>query len=94
MFANADRCELNYPLKGATTVLKEAQDQMVKRLDNLTRDKVKAIFASARFGVMDQRQVDRLRKNGSSAEDAALNEWTDAFMARAAEIRAAKGCRP
>jgi hypothetical protein len=95
VFANAERCELKYPLKGSPTVLKEAQDQLVKRLDNLTRDKVKAIFASARFGEMDQRQVSRLRKDdGSNTTDAALNEWTDAFMARAAEIRAARKCRP
>ena len=94
VFANAERCELKYPLKGDRTVLKEAQDLLVKRLANLDRDKVKAIFAASRFQMVDKRQLERLRHgNGANSEDAALNEWTDAFMSRAAEIRAARNCR-
>jgi hypothetical protein len=44
---------------------------------------------------MDKKQLDRLRHSGATdVEDAALNEWTDVFMSRAAEIRAARNCRP
>lgn len=94
VFANADRCELKYPLKGESTVLHEAQELLVRRLEKLDRASVKAIFAAARFQMVDQKQLERLRKGGAAdAEDAALNEWTDLFMSRVAELRAARNCR-
>jgi len=94
LFANADRCELKYPLKGESTVLQEAQERLVRRLDKLDRASVKAIFAAARFQMVDQKQLERLRHDGAAdAEDAALNEWTDVFMRRVAELRAARNCR-
>ena len=75
-------------------MLKEAQEQLVQRLDKLDRDSVKAIFAAARFQMVDQKQLERLRHDGAAdAEDAALNEWTDVFMRRVAELRAARNCR-
>jgi hypothetical protein len=95
VFANADQCELKYPLKGDRAVLKDAQDLLVQRLAKLDRERVKAIFSAARFQAMDKKQLDRLRHSGATdVEDAALNEWTDVFMSRAAEIRAARNCRP
>jgi hypothetical protein len=94
VFANPDRCELKYPLKGDRTVLEEARDLLVQRLDRLDRARVKAIFAAARFQMVDQRQLARLRHSGAAdVEDAALNEWTDVFMSRVAEIRTARNCR-
>ena len=94
VFANADRCELKYPLKGDTTVLKEAQDLLLRRLERLDRDRVKAIFAASRFHMVDQKQLERLRRSGvQNAEDAALNEWTDVFMRNVAEVRGARNCR-
>jgi hypothetical protein len=42
-------CQLKYPLKGDSTVLKEARDLLLRRLENLDRERVKAIFAAARF---------------------------------------------
>ena len=94
VFANAEQCELKYPLKGERTVLKDAQDLLVGRLEKLDREKVKAIFAASRFQMMDKKQLERLRHgNGANVEDAALNEWTDAFMSRVAEIRGARNCR-
>jgi hypothetical protein len=94
VFANPDRCELKYPLKNDPTVLKEAQDLLVRRLDNLDRERVKAIFTAARFQMVDQKQLSRLRHSAAgNAEDAALNEWTDAFMQRVAEVRSARNCR-
>ena len=94
VFANADRCELKYPLKVESTVLQEAQELLVRRLEKLDRPSVKAISAAARFQMVDQKQLDRLRHGGATdAEDAALNEWTDVFMSRVAELRAARNCR-
>jgi hypothetical protein len=94
VFANADRCELRYPLKGNATVLKDAQDLLLRRLENLDREHVKAIFATSRFDMADQKQLDRLRRSGAAnVEDAALNEWTDVFMRHIAEVRAARNCR-
>lgn len=94
VFANAEQCELKYPLKGERTVLKDAQDLLVRRLENLDRDKVKAIFTAARFQMVDKKQLERLRHgSGANVEDAALNEWTDAFMSRVAEVRGARNCR-
>jgi hypothetical protein len=44
--------------------------------------------------MVDQKQLERLRHAGAAnAEDAALNEWTDVFMSRVAEVRAARNCR-
>ena len=86
---NAEQCELKYPLKGERTVLKDAQDLLVRRLENLDREKVKAIFTASRFQMVDKKQLERLRHgSGANVEDAALNEWTDAFMSRVAEVRA------
>ena len=94
IFANAARCELRYPLKGDPTVMKAAQDLLLQRLERLDRDRVKAIFSAARFQIMDKKQIDRLRHGSSSgADDAVLNEWTDVFFARVAEIRSARNCR-
>ena len=73
VFANADRCELKYPLKGESTVLQEAQELLVGRLEKLDRAAVKAIFAAARFQMVDQKQLERLRHGGAAdPEDAAL----------------------
>ena len=94
VFANADRCELEYPLKGEPTVLKEAQDLLLRRLEQLDRERVKAIFAAARFQMVDQKQLERLHRSGAAdVADAALNEWTDVFMRHVAELRAARNCR-
>ena len=94
VFANADRCELKYPLKGDSTVLKEAQDLLLRRLENLDRDRIKAIFAASRFQMVDQKQLERLRHSGvQNVEDAALNEWTDVFLRHVAEVRGARNCR-
>jgi len=93
VFADAARCELKYSLKGQPTVLKAAQDLLLQRLERLDRDRVKAIFAAARFQMMDKKQIDRLRGRSGSADDAVLNEWTDVFMSRVAEIRSARNCR-
>ncbi len=95
VFSNAGKCELKYPLDGDRVPLKEAQDLLAKRLEKLDRERVKAIFRVARFQLMDQEQLKRLRESGTAnVEEAALNEWTDAFMNRAAEIRAAQNCKP
>ena len=94
VFASEDRCELQYPLKGDRTVLKEAQDLLLRRLELLDRDRVKAIFAAARFQMVDQKQLERLRHSGAAdVADAALNEWTDVFMRHVEELRAARNCR-
>jgi hypothetical protein len=75
-------------------VLKEAQDLMIQRLSRLDRDTVKSIFRVARFNMMDQEQIGRLRAKGSqNVDEAALDEWTDVFMKRIEEIRTAKNCK-
>jgi hypothetical protein len=90
VFKNLDACELRYPLDGDSRPLKEAQDLLVKRLASLDRERVLAIFRVARFDLMDKEQLDRLHGDGA----AALNEWTDTFMSRIAEIGKARNCRP
>ena len=94
VFANPGNCELRATLLGDKQVLKEAQDLMVQRLARLDRETVKLIFRVARFEMMDQKQVKRLRVAGSqNVDDAALDEWTNAFMERIEEIRTAKNCK-
>jgi hypothetical protein len=67
---------------------------MVQRLARLDRDTVKSIFRVARFNMMDQKQVRRLRSSGAqNVDEAALDEWTDVFLQRIAEIRAATNCK-
>ena len=81
-------------LLGDKQVLKESQDLMIQRLSRLDRETVKSIFRVARFNIMDQEQVKRLRSKGSrNVDEAALDEWTDTFMKRIEEIRAAKNCK-
>jgi hypothetical protein len=85
---------LRATLLGEKQVLKEAQDLMIQRLTRLDRETVKSIFRVARFNMMDQKQVRRLRDAGAqNVDDAALEEWTNAFMKRIDEIRNASNCK-
>jgi hypothetical protein len=94
VFLDGERCELRATLLGDKQVLKEAQDLMIQRLSRLDRETVKSIFRVARFNIMDQEQVKRLRAKGSqNVDEAALDEWTDTFMKRIEEIRTAKNCK-
>lgn len=94
VFVNSGNCELRATLLGDKQVLKEAQDLMAKRVTRLDRDTVKSIFRVARFNMVDQDQVRRLKAKGSqNVDEAALDEWTDVFMKRVAEIAAAKNCK-
>jgi hypothetical protein len=94
VFLDEGRCELRATLLGDKRVLKEAQDLMIQRLSRLDRETVKSIFRVARFNIMDQEQVKRLRSKGSrNVDEAALDEWTDTFMKRVEEIRTAKNCK-
>jgi hypothetical protein len=44
--------------------------------------------------MMDQKQLGRLRANSvQNVEEAALDEWTNTFMKREDEIRAARNCK-
>jgi len=95
VFLNAANCELRAALLGDKKVLKEAQDLMIQRLARLDRDTVKSIFRVARFNMMDQKQVRRLRAAGSqNVDEAALDEWTNVFLKRIEEVRAAGNCKP
>ena len=94
-FRECQQCELRATLLGDKQVLKEAQSVMIQRLARLDRDTVKSIFRVARFNMMDQKQVNRLRGKGSqNVDEAALDEWTDVFMQREDEIRTARNCKP
>jgi hypothetical protein len=67
---------------------------MIQRLSRLDRETVKSIFRVARFNIMDQEQVKRLRSKGSQdVDEAVLDEWTNTFMKRIEEIRTAKNCK-
>lgn len=94
VFLNPSNCELRATLSGDKQVLKEAQDLMIERLSHFNRDTVMSIFRVARFNMVDQQQVRRLRANGSqNVGDAAIAEWTDVVMKRIEEIRTAKNCK-
>jgi hypothetical protein len=94
VFTNAADCELRATMDGDKQVLKEAQDLMVQRVARLDAQTVKTIFRTARFQMMDQKQIRRLRASGSqNAEEAALDEWTNTFLKRIEEIRSAQNCR-
>jgi hypothetical protein len=94
VFLNPENCELRATLLGDKQVLKEAQDLMIQRLARLDRETVKSIFRVARFNMMDQKQVQRLRAQGSqNVDEAALDEWTNVFLKRIEEIRTAKNCK-
>jgi len=94
VFTNVGNCELRATLLGDKQVLKEAQDLMIQRIARLDRETVKAIFRVARFQLMDQKQIQRLRGKGSqNAEEAALDEWTGTFLSRLEEIRTAHNCK-
>jgi len=94
VFANGENCELRATLLGDKQVLKEAQDLMIQRVSKLDKDTVKAIFRSARFQMMDQQQIKRLKEKGSqNPEEAALDEWTNTFLSRVEEIHTAKNCK-
>ena len=94
VFLNPANCELRATLLGDKQVLKEAQDLMVQRLGRLDQQTVKSIFRTARFHMMDQKQVRRLRASGvQDVDNAALDEWTNVFLKRIEEIRSAKNCK-
>ncbi len=94
VFSNAGNCELRATMDGDKQVLKEAQDLMIQRLARLDAQTVKTIFRTARFQMMDQKQLRKLRESGSqNAEEAALDAWTNTFLKRIEEIRGAQHCR-
>lgn len=94
VFVNPQNCELRATLLGDKQVLKEAQALMIQRLTRLDADTVKSIFRVARFNMVDQEQVRRLRaKNPQDVDEAALDEWTTVFMKRIEEIRTAQNCK-
>jgi len=94
VFLNPANCELRATLLGDKKVLKEAQDLMIQRLARLDRETVKSIFRVARFNMMDQKQVRRLRAAGAqNVDEAALDEWTNAFLKRIEEVRTATNCK-
>ncbi len=94
VFLNPANCELRATLLGDKQVLKEAQDLMIQRLARLDRETVRSIFRVARFNMMDQKQVQRLRAAGSkNIDEAVLDEWTNAFMKRIEEVRNASNCK-
>jgi hypothetical protein len=94
VFSNGGNCELRATMDGDKQVLKEAQDLMIKRLARLDAQTVKTIFRTARFQMMDQKQVRKLHESGSqNAEEAALDAWTNTFLKRIEEIRSAQHCK-
>jgi len=94
VFTNPQKCELRATLEGDKQVLQEARDLMVQRLTRLDAVTVKSIFRTARFQMMDQKQIRNLRDKGSAnAEDAALDQWTNTFIKRIDEIRNAQHCK-
>jgi hypothetical protein len=95
VFKKAEKCELRNSLAGGKQPLKEAQDMLKQRVALLDRARVRAIFQVARFDMMDQEQLARLRSSGAAdVPAAALDEWTNVFMNRLAEISAAQNCKP
>jgi hypothetical protein len=94
VFVNPGNCELRATLLGDKQVLKDAQNLMIARLARLDRETVKSVFRAARFHMMDQKQLRRLRASGSqNVDEAALDEWTNIFLKRIEEIRTASNCR-
>src|SRR4029077_2262953 len=94
VFTDPAACELRAPVDGDKKVLKEAQDFMIQRLAKLDSATVKSIFRTARFQMMDQKQLPRLSTSaGSDPAEAALMEWTNTFMKRIEEIRTAQNCK-
>jgi hypothetical protein len=94
VFTDPQSCELRATLDGDKQVLKEAQDLMIQRLGRLDPQTVKTIFSVARFQMMDQKQLHRLRDSGSqNPEEAALDEWTNTFLKRIQEIKSATNCK-
>jgi hypothetical protein len=94
VFVNPSTCELRATLDGDKQVLKDAQDLMIQRLARLDPQTVRTIFGLARFQMMDQKQLHRLRDAGSqNPEEAALDEWTNTFLKRIQEIKSATHCK-
>jgi hypothetical protein len=94
VFVNPESCELRATLLGDKQVLKEAQDLMLQRIAHLDPQTVRTIFSVARFQMMDQKQLRRLRAGGSqNPEETALDEWTNTFLKRVEEIRRAQNCK-
>lgn len=97
VFKNAGSCELRSTLNGDKRVLKAAQDLLAQRAKSLDRTRVREIFKVARFDQMDQDQLKTLREtesNEAQVREKALDQWTDTFMQRLAEISTAQGCKP
>jgi len=94
VFVNPANCEVRATLLGDKQVLKDAQNLMIQRLARLDRETVKSIFRLARFNMLDQEQVRRLRASGSqNVDEAALDEWTNVFLKRIEEVRSASNCK-
>jgi hypothetical protein len=47
----------------------------------------------ARFDMVDQKQLQKLRSGSGDAGQAALDQFTDTFTKRIEEVRTAKNCK-
>ena len=67
---------------------------MIQRLAHVDAATIKSIFRTARFQMMDQKELHKFQDKGTAnAEEAALDEWTNTFMKRVEEIRTAQNCK-
>ena len=95
VFTDPADCTLRARLAGPSTVSREGQALLAQRLGALSRANVETIFRTARFDRMDQAQLARLREQGAADPgEAAVQEWTDTFLARVAEVQGANSCPP
>jgi len=94
VFTDSGNCQLRATMDGDKQVLKDAQDLMIQRLQRMDPQTVKTIFRTARFQIMDQKQVRKLRDSGAADPgEAALEQWINTFLKRIEEIRTAKNCK-
>jgi hypothetical protein len=96
VFKNASSCELRAHLDGDRKVLKAALDIVIDRAKSLDRTRVREIFKVARFDLMDQKQLKKIRETESDeakVREIALDQWTDLFMQRIAELSTAQNCK-
>jgi hypothetical protein len=94
VFTDLGNCQLRATMDGDKQVLKDAQELMIQRLQRLDPQTVKTIFRTARFQIMDQKQLRNLRDSGAAdPEEAALEQWIDTFLKRIEEVRTAKNCK-
>lgn len=97
VFKDHKKCEIRYDLGVTKIVSENSRRLLMRRLEHVNKEKIKAIFTLAKFNVADTKLRKKISKKNAGISKKELDEkiidiWVAAYMKKYLEIAQAK-CR-